>query len=275
MTCLFILLAGTNAAHATVGGPTFVYDFTYNPANESVYYVKNSESGRGCPPELLKISLATGNSQVAYSCDEGERLIVPANGYSISPVNAKIASLTNGFKPLTPIHLKKNDLSVDVRFVNYENISPEVSEILKANFIASVSQAGKKLVEFPIVGCKETQPFTLAGYAIPGFEKKIVLLLSAKGDCWEGGYINENLHVVGGVTVLDRASVVDFAKDNSPLIAANGTIEVFAADNKVVASTTTNTASQNAGSALNFGILLVGAVIIGLVVGVILGKIRK
>ena len=68
---------------------------------------------------------------------------------------------------------------------------------------------------------------------------------------------------------------MDFAKDNSPLIAANGTIEVFAADNKVVASTTTNTASQNAGSALNFGILLVGAVIIGLVVGVILGKIRK
>ncbi len=275
VACLFTLFVGTNTAHATVGGPTFVYDFTYNHADESVYYIRNSQNGRGCPPELLKISLATGASQVAYSCDEGEKLLVPANGYDLFPVNTKIVSLTNSFKPLTPIHLKKNDFSVEVRFVNYENISPEIDEILKANFIASVSQAGKKLVEFPIVGCKETQPFTFAGYAIPGFEKKIVLLLSAKGDCWEGGYINESLHVVGGVTILDRTSVVDFDKRNAPLIAANGTLEVFAADNKVVASTTTDIAPQGTSGTRNFGILLAGAVIIGLAAGVILGKIRK
>jgi len=30
---------------ATVGGPTFIYDFKYNPQDESVYYKTVSESG--------------------------------------------------------------------------------------------------------------------------------------------------------------------------------------------------------------------------------------
>ncbi|MEI6346065.1 MAG: hypothetical protein WCO79_02425 [bacterium] len=275
-----VFLIGTNIAHATVGGPTLVYDFTYNPADESVYYIRNSQNGRGCPPELLKLSLVTGTSQVAFSCDEGEKLLVPANDYNSSPVNTKITSLTNGFKPLTPIHLEKNDLSVKMRFVNYENVAPDVNEIVKANFFATISQAGKKLVEFPVVGCNETQPFTFAGYAIPGFEKKIVLLLSAKGDCWEGGYIYESLHVVGGVTVLDRTSVVDFDKVNAPLIAANGTLEVTTADKDIAsAATTTNTTAntppKNTRSAIELALLLVGAVVIGLVAGVALGKIKK
>ena len=43
-------------ALATVGGPTFIHTLKYNPLDESVYYIQNSESGRGCPPGLMKIS---------------------------------------------------------------------------------------------------------------------------------------------------------------------------------------------------------------------------
>ena len=74
---LFILMSFfvSENARATVGGPTFIREFKYNPLDESVYYIQTSESGRGCPPGLHKISLNTSQSQVVYSCDQGEKFI--------------------------------------------------------------------------------------------------------------------------------------------------------------------------------------------------------
>lgn len=222
---ILIALFIANSALATVGGPTFLHTFKYNPLDESVYYIVNSENGRGCPPELMKLSLNSGKSQVVYSCDEGEKLM-QSNGYNDSAVNIEIEKIMTDFKGLAPINLKNNRISIDISFVNYENISPEIAEIKNANFFASVFQDNKKIVDLPISGCNLEQPFVFAGYAIPGFDKKIVLLLSTKGDCWEGGYIYETLHVLGGVNNLDK-TYLNFYKGSSALIPNEGTLVVF------------------------------------------------
>ena len=169
--------------HATVGGPTFIYDFKYNPQDESVYYTMASEGGRGCPPELVKISLVSGQTQVVFSCSDGEKLS------SISLVSSEINKITNDFKQLTPLNLKGNNIAIDINFLNAENYSPELNELLRRNFNTSVYQNNKKVTDFTISGCKMEQPFVFAGYAIPGFDKKIILLSSAVNDCNEGGYI--------------------------------------------------------------------------------------
>ena len=214
---------------ATVGGPTFIYDFKYNPQNESVYYTEVSLSGRGCPPELMKISLVSGQSQVVFSCSDGEKLM--SNGaYEFSSVSMAINNIVSDFNSLAQINLKKNNISIDVNFVDYKKYSPEIDEIQNANFIASIYQDGKKVSDFPITGCNLEQPFIFAGYAIPGFNKKIVLLLSAKGDCWEGGYIYESLHVIGGLDNLDKTYFSNDYKGASALIPNEGTLVIFEAD---------------------------------------------
>jgi len=268
------MIAGTNPAHATVGGPTLVHDFTYNPADESVYYQKLSADGRGCPPELMRLSLADGAIDKALSCDEGEALRETSGTNSDSAVATKLYEMTKAFKRLTPINLPKNHISVDIRFVNYENIGPEIDEIQKANFVATVQQSGKALGTFPIVGCSEEQPFSFAGYAIPGFEKKIILLLSAKGDCWEGGYIRESLHVLGGVSGLDKTSVGTFYKGLSALVPNEGTLVVFA-HNRASASSTQFILSPDTNTNTLSVTLLVATLLVGLGGGVALGKLRK
>lgn len=213
---------------ATVGGPTFIYDFKYNPSNESVYYIKQDFGGRGCPPELIQISLNSEKTEIAYSCSQGEKLVPVYN--STSPVSTEINRITKDFRPQTPFNLKNNNISVDINFINEENYSPEINEVVKRNFSASVYQNGLKIDEFKITGCNLNQPFIFQGYIIPGFEKKIILLLSTRGNCFEGGYIDENLYVVGGVNNLDKTPLTNFYKDSSALAPNEGSLVVFESD---------------------------------------------
>lgn len=212
---------------ATVGGPTFVSALKYNPLDESVYFIRTDNGGRGCPPELMKISLNTGKTEVVYSCDEGEKLL-EKNNYNISIVNSEINKIIKDYKILSQISLKDNRISVDVNFLNSEKYPPGVSDdIMKSNFTASVYQDNVKAIDLPIVGCNKEQPFLFAGYAIPGFEKKIILLLSTKGDCFEGGYIRETLNVVGGVSNLNKTFYSNSIKEASALIPDSGTLMVY------------------------------------------------
>lgn len=63
-----------------------------------------------------------------------------------------------------------------------------------------------------------------------GFEKKILLLLSATKDCMEGGYTNETLHLIGNIGSLDRNIEGNSWKNVCPLIPSTGTLVVFERD---------------------------------------------
>lgn len=259
-----------NFVKATVGGPTFVGIFKYNPLDESVYYILHNNNGRGCPPELMRISLNTGKKEIVYSCEEGEKLL-EKNNYDISVVNSEIDKIIKDYKPLSQISMKDNQISVDVNFLNSEKYPSGVGGIMMSNFTASVYQNNIKVTDLSIVGCNKEQPFFFAGYAIPGFEKKIILLLSSLGDCFEGGYINEKLYVIGGVSDLNK-TFYSKMKDLSALISSSGTLVVYEPEkienvNKNIPSSeiqkeTKNTTNDNTNK-YNFSTttLIIGAII--------------
>ncbi len=267
----FSLISSANVALATVGGPTYIYNFKYNPQDESVYYTKSDFGGRGCPPELRKMSLSTGVHSTVYSCEQGEKLL-SGGEYDVSKVNAEINRITAGFKDLTSLSLKKSAISIDVNFVRSEKDS-EYNEIQRSLFTASVYQGGNKVTDLSIQGCNLEQPFLFEGYSIPGFDKKIALLLSTKGDCFEGGYIGETLHVVGGVLNLDKSSYTNSYKGESALVPHEGTLLIFEADTPSTSNSATSTPTENA---KNFSPLIVSVIVVILILGgILLGRVTK
>lgn len=177
----------------------------------------------------MKTSLVAEESQIAYSCDQGEQLL--ANGdYDNSRVYSEINKITDGFKNLTPISLKENKISIDVAFVKNETYSPASNEFSGAIFDVSVYEDTVKIKNMSVQGCNTEQPFTFEGYAIPGFNKKIVLLLSTKGDCFEGGYIKETIHVVGGLDSVSKNTTITSFKNETALSPHEGTLVVFESD---------------------------------------------
>lgn len=276
MVSFFVAFAYLPHAHATVGGPTVIDSFKYNPADESVYYTLLSESGRGCPPLLMKISLNSGKSTIVLSCEQGEALARNKDyNQSIAVVNTEIARRTEGFKKLIPISLPNNKITVDVDFLREKRLEGSPEWIMGRDFTGTFYQNNMKITEFPVFGCNLEQPFTFAGYAIPGFEKKIILLLSTKGDCWEGGYTYEAPYVVGGMKVLDRTHA-NFWKSSSPLVPNEATLVVFEKDepvsSPVLSSTSPASPSPLSPRANEYPIgALVAVGVLALLLGVTLG----
>ncbi len=204
---------------ATTGGPTFVYELSYNPLDESVYYVQSDHGGRGCPPELFKLSLNSKTSTVVYSCDEAEK--------NPEPVSPKIASITAGFKYLIPVSLAKNNIEIDVAYASSSETFPGDSGPWRRTFTATVYQDGKKGDTFSLTGCSLEQPFLFEGYALPSFNKKLIILSSTKGDCMEGGYVREALHVSSVENVSDKNYSAAYYKQNSALVPNEATLVVY------------------------------------------------
>lgn len=270
---LFVLISLSIGAqvYATVGGPTYIGQLRYNPQDQSVYFIKQSLSGRGCPPVLIKLSLITGKEETVYSCDDGERLSpnYDTGQSALTEINKIIAD----YKYLSQIDLKTNNISIDVNHLNDEKFNPQDDYIKNANFIASIYQGETKLADLSITGCNKEQPFTFAGYAIPGLNKKIVLLLSTKSDCFEGGYIGESLYVIGNIDNLNRNSNANAYKDSSALSPNEGTLVIFEPDK--IKSEITNTTKEDRPSLFTYDLELYNVIIIALIsifIGIILGR---
>ena len=210
--CIILAFFSTvSIVSATVGGEKHMDSFTYNPANESVYYIKSDFGGRGCPPELFKMSLVSGKTDIVIPCGDDMNDVL----------NRKIQAATSGFKPLIPFELGTHAIAINVAFVRSEQYSPEIDEISMSHFTATVYQDEKKVYDFPVQGCSAGQPFTFQGYSIPGYDKKIIVRLTTKGDCFEGGYKYDTAHVVGGVTgfyTIPADSTVAASTQNIPSV---------------------------------------------------------
>ncbi|ETB63957.1 TPA: hypothetical protein DIC38_01505 [Candidatus Nomurabacteria bacterium] len=277
---IFLFIIG-DVASATTGGPSYINDFKYNPKDESVYYTKYDHGGRGCPPELMKISLVDGKVGTVYSCEKGEQFLnaYRNNNYElgISKINEEIMRITSGFKDLSPINLNKDNISIDLEFIKSENFDFDSEYVKNSIFNGTIYQNGKKITEQNISGCNTEQPFTFAGYAIPGFDKKIILLLSTKGDCFEGGYIYESLLVVGGLENLKK-EYINYYKGDMPLVPNEGTLTVYVNDD------TKNIDSNNQPEPINentekdgnkSNIIILTFILIGILAGFFIGRIFK
>lgn len=260
---------------ATVGGPTYIHSFTYNPANESVYYVETSYNGRGCPPILKKISLNTNVIDTVYPCDQAEKLSDPYDSIK------EIAKITAGFKKLSQINLSKNAIQIDVNYSKDVNAGyPVVKE-----FVSTIYQRDKAVATQTVTGCTLDQPFTYAGYAIPGFDAKIIMLVSGIKDCFEGGYISELPVVVGSLTNLDKEFSPSNNKSDSALVQSVATRTVFESENIAVspissstpattseAETVSTTTPKTNSDSRKILLFTLAALLVGVIAG---SKIRK
>jgi hypothetical protein len=190
-------------AHATVGGDSTISDLVYNNKDESVYYTVIDESGRGCPDMVDRISLVDNTVRNVFTCDQGENIINTMGTEGFGEVSKRVINIKKGMKLLTPISLSKNVIQIDVEHIKEV---PSKFDDFETNhlFEITVYQNEKQVLSASVVGCEKDQSFSFTGYAIPGFEKKMILFQSTKTDCYEVGYIQERLHVVGGVDIKDR-----------------------------------------------------------------------
>jgi hypothetical protein len=150
------LAASAGVAYATVGGPTYIYDFRYNPADESIYYVSASQGGRGCPPVLNKLSIRSGVEETVFSCEQGEALLAqsaPGHWYP-APLMQKFDELTKNFRRLLPVNLPENGIAIDLDAVQTRHIDG-TDFLLATDFSATVFQNGTRVASFPVSGCSK------------------------------------------------------------------------------------------------------------------------
>lgn len=243
--------------YATVGGPVVFYDFKYNPTDESIYYTMQDYDARGCPPALYKMSLVNESKDVVFSCEEGFSLLND-EGLEYESVdwpeqmdyliNQKIDQITSDFKPLQKINLKENNISIDINFLK-DNFSEGYSEEdpISRSFSADIYQNGEIIDSKDINSCYLEDPFLFEGYAIPGFEKKIMLLMSAKFNCWEGGYVSDSVYIVEDVDNInkDLLGPVSYRDGGFIIEPDKDTLVVYESDNIKLEEKSTSTTSKN------------------------------
>ncbi len=206
------LLSIAGLAYATTGGPTYLSTLSYNAAENAVYYIENDYSGRGCPPIVHKINLSTLADTEVKNCDQ---IFKEYQGEYQDGYGAFLQDYQSGlsYSYLGSVSLKKNNIDVDVRLVSEEKFE-DLDEVMWRNFQATITQNGKKLGEINFRGCYADQPHIFEGYMVPNSDA-MAILISNKGDCMEGGYINETLHIVRGVQYLNTAVVRGFKTDDA------------------------------------------------------------
>ena len=100
---------------------------------------------------------------------------------------------------LGSVSLKKNNIDIKVEFIS-EN-KAEDGEVYWREFDAIIAQDGKALTRTRFRGCSKDQPHIFEGYRIPNTDV-MAILISNKGDCFEGGYVRESLSNLKGPKIL-------------------------------------------------------------------------
>jgi len=194
------------SALATVGGPTYISEIAISIADNAVYYKVHDGGGRGCPPIIHKIDLATLKDSEVKSCNQVE------NEYSYNDMQKYeqfIADIYQDLFYLGSVSLTKNNIDVKVEFLKENKLEGEDNWVISSDFRATITQDSKKIGEINFKGCAKDQPHVFEGYMIPDSDK-MGILISNKGDCFEGGYLGESLSVIKGVTYYDKNIVRSF-----------------------------------------------------------------
>lgn len=241
-------MSSVGLASATVGGPTYVERLAHSPTENALYYLVNSQSGRGCPPIIHKIDLLTGADTEVVSCSEIEANYYGPGIFDSAAYNQVIENTFRSANLLPVINLAANNISAEIEYVGVHRFDEYNTA---ADFRATLFQdpTAKRVINF--TGCRQDQENNLRGYAIPG-SADLALVISRIGDCFEGGYKMENLYLIKGINM--EATTV--TSPNSP--------------------DTTVPAESAAGDKTKFGLawwLLV--LIVGVGVGYVVGQRKK
>ncbi len=272
-----LMFTFSSSAHATVGGPTYIGDFHYNRADESIYYQVNEQSGRGCPALLYKMSLENRTVTPVIECDQAEAIVNASTNQQdrYYGLRTTYADILDAMKQLSPIALTQSNISIDVEYVSESTLGTGTDSFVShRNFIANVYQNDTKVDSFEITGCSLNQPFVFLGFAIPGFEKKIIILSSTKSDCFEGGYNREKIHVIGNVSNINKNYINVYKTHYEGLEVSEHTPIVFEKDLAVIGMPVSPTNPTPVDTDSNHIVTALIAVIM-LVLGFIVGRFKR
>jgi len=281
---VFSLLMSGEKVLATVGGPTYISEIAYNASNNSVYYLENDYGGKGCPPVIHSINLTNNQNTQVKTCDEVFQEFF--KNYSEENNQKYRQFISDFYKSLSyigSVNLKKNNINVNVSVLS-ERV--ENGEKYWTEFRAVLTQDNKEVAKIDFRGCDKEQPHIFEGYKIPN-SNAMAILISNKGDCFEGGYVRETLHLVEGVKYYDT-NIIRGYKEASATEPNLGNMIVYASsndsaknnddvvDNIVDNSTNTPTNQPTATQSkyLTVVSILIGIIvfIVGILLGYLIGK---
>jgi hypothetical protein len=277
----FSLLILGEKVFATVGGPTYISEIAYNASNNSVYYLENNYGGKGCPPVIHSINLTNNQDTQVKSCDEVfQEFFKNYSEENNQKYRQFISDFYRNLSYIGSVSLKKNNIDVNVDTLS-ERV--ENSEKYWTEFRATLTQDNKEIAKIDFRGCDKEQPHIFEGYKIPNSDA-MAILISNKGDCFEGGYVRETLHLVRGIKYYDTNIIRSF-KEASATEPNLGNMIVYASSKDVASNntdTSTNTSptqptpsnqpTQQKNSATLLILLGVAIFIAGTLLGYLFGK---
>jgi hypothetical protein len=253
----------TENVFATVGGPTYISSIAFNTKDNSVYYQVHDYGGKGCPVILHKIDLTTLKDSEVKSCDQVlEEYFFPEG--DTGKYNQFISDIYQNFSYLGSINLKKNNVDVQVEFIS-EHI--EDGYTLWTEFRANIIQDNKEIAKINFQGCSKDQPHVFEGYMIPN-SNAMAILISNKGDCFEGGYVEENLQVIKGIKYYDT-NIVRSIKDESATEPNLANMVVYATLNDIENNDNVSVPQKNPAANV---VLLVATFAVGIMLGYVVGR---
>ena len=177
---------------ATVGGPTIISEVRTSATGSEIIYVEQNMGGRGCPPEIYKLDLTSGDKSLLVNCRESEQDKVA--------YDAKFAETLAQF----PVALNSADLtSLNMRA--QVSVTREVKEDLANNVFArtdfkvDILRNNQKLRTLEYSGCRPDQAHEFKIYSLLN-QENFLLKSTSIGDCFEGGYNVDKLYLVLGST---------------------------------------------------------------------------
>lgn len=184
-----VFIINVSPVQATVGGPTVISEVRANEAGE-VIYVQQSMSGRGCPPIIYSLDTETGAKNVLVSCDLSEQDL---KGYT------ELFSQTLVQFPTVLESVAFESMGVEMRAKI--NVVREVTEDLENNvfsrtdYSVDILRNDQKLGTLEYSGCKPDQAHEFKIYPLANPDKLLIKSTSI-GDCFEGGYPVDRLHLL-------------------------------------------------------------------------------
>lgn len=217
---LSLLVLGGVPVEATVGGPSHISDIRYNPETFITYYEYVSQSGRGCPVETRTINLVTGEESQIADCNE-----MQSESFDKELYESTKAEILKDTEPLYSVNIKELGIGVAIVETDQEFYGEDEGILLRTLFEATISQNGDALKTLEMYSCSPEDPIVINGYTVPETNTAL-FLFSRKGDCFEGGYIYEDLFSVQGLD-FDEVSRLGIPKGFEPALANKGNIIVF------------------------------------------------
>lgn len=184
---------------ATVGGPTYIERLSYSQTENSLYYLINNKGGRGCPPEIEKMNLATKERTLILSCDKIETDYYTKDGFNSTSYDQFVEKTFSSLTSLSMISLPNNNISTSVDYIGEHKFDEYNTS---SNFKATISQNNTEKGTTEFMGCHQDQLNVFRGYLIPN-TNTIAMLISRVGDCFEGGYTKDDLYILENINIQD------------------------------------------------------------------------